>query len=407
MKNQHIPQKLILAYSGGLDTSIMIAWLKEHYPNKSIITVTVDVGQSEDLSGIKTKALNSGADKAYLIDAKTEFAEQYVWPLIKSGALYEEQYILGTISRPLIAQKLIEIAKQEKADTIVHGATGKGNDQVRFEYAIKSLAPELQIIAPWRLWDIKSRQDAIAYAKMHNIDIPVTPKSPYSRDQNLWYISHEGGMLEDITQPYPDNLLIMTQQLSKTPDFSETITLGFTQGVPTHLNNIQQDPVNLIITLNKLAGKHGIGVCDIIESRLLGMKTRGVYEGPAAAVIHKAHHILETLCLDKHLLKLKQSLKSEYAHLIYNGQWFTQSKQALDKFFECTQQYMTGEVQLSLFKGTITQSGVFSPNSLYNQSYATFEEDEVYSQQDAQGFINIFSLPSKIFGLVHKGEQHE
>ena len=278
--------KMILAYSGGLDTSIMIPWLKENYSNPYIIAVTIDVGQQgEDLNSIRDKALSSGAAEAYIIDAKEEFLTDYLWPLVKSGALYEEQYILGTISRPIIAAKLVEIAEQKKANFIVHGATGKGNDQVRFEYSIQALAPNVKVIAPWRQWQIKSRQEAINYAKKHGVEVQVTPKSPYSRDQNIWYISHEGGILEDIKMPAPDDLLLMTSTLEKTPDTSETMTIGFDKGIPISLDGIEKSPMTILSTLNQLAGKHGIGVSDIIESRLIGMKIRGVYEAPAASLI--------------------------------------------------------------------------------------------------------------------------
>ena len=392
---------IVLAYSGGLDTSIMIPWLRENYKDCSIIAVTVDVGQYEDLDGIREKALKSGATRAYIIDAKEDFIENYLYPLIKSGALYENQYILGTISRPVIAAKLIEVALDEDGTYIAHGATGKGNDQVRFEYAIHALAPHLKIIAPWRQWQIKSRQQAIEYAEVHGIDIPVTPRSPYSRDRNIWYISHEGGILEDISEPMPDDLFLMTKQLEQTPNSSEIITLGFKEGIPITLDGIEENPAVIFSKLNEIAGKHGIGVVDIIESRLVGMKIRGVYESPAAAVIYKAHHILETICLDKETLALKQSMQQKYAHLVYNGQWFTQAREALDAFFRVTQQNVTGVVKLKLYKGHILFQGAESPFSLYKHEFATFEEDEVYTQADAEGFINLFSLPAKIYGLVH------
>jgi argininosuccinate synthase len=399
-------KKIILAYSGGLDTSVMIPWLKENYTEAEIITATIDVGQNEDLTAIKQKALNSGASKAFILDVKQEFITDYLWPIVKSGALYEEQYILGTISRPLIAKKLIELAQKESADAIVHGATGKGNDQVRFEFTIKALAPELKIIAPWRSWEIKSRQDAIDYAKKHNIDVPVTPKSPYSRDHNIWYISHEGGILEDIKCPAPDDLFLMTTPLEQTPDQAEIISIEFTQGTPTAINNKQLSEIDILTSLNEIAGKHGIGIADIIESRLIGMKIRGVYESPAAHLIYKAHHMLETICLDKQMLALKQSLKQQYANIVYNGQWFTQSREALDVFFTETQKNVSGTVKLKLYKGNIIPQGIQSPYSLYNNEFATFEEDSVYSQADAEGFINIFALSAQLYGLVHRGERN-
>ena len=399
-------KKIILAYSGGLDTSIMISWLKENYLEAEIIAVTVNLGQNENLDGIKNKALQSGANKAYIINVQDEFITDYLWPLVKAGALYEEQYILGTISRPLIAQKLVEIAVSENADAIAHGATGKGNDQVRFEYSIKALAPHLNIIAPWRVWNIKSRQDAINYANKHGIEISITPKSPYSRDQNIWYVSHEGGTIENPASEQPENLLLLTNNLDKTPDKSEIITLDFVNGLPIKINNVQKDPASLLAELNTIAGKHGIGVADIIENRLVGMKIRGIYEAPAAAVIYKAHHILETLCLDRNMLHLKQSLKAAYANIVYEGRWFSQSKEALDAFFEVTQKNISGSVKLKLYKGNIVFAGATSPFSLHNPALATFEEDNVYNQADAEGFINLFSLSAKVYGIVHRGENN-
>lgn len=400
-------KKIILAYSGGLDTSVMIPWLKEHYHQAEIIAVICDLGQQEDLVVIKQKAIKSGAVSAYVIDVQNEFVTDYLWPLVKSGALYEEQYILGTISRPLIAQKLVEVALLEQADAIAHGATGKGNDQVRFEYTIKALAPDIQIIAPWRSWEIKSRQQAIEYAIQHGIDIPVTPKSPYSRDHNIWYISHEGGVLEDPAQEQPDDLLLMTTPIEHAPDTPELISIGFKQGIPVSINNIEMDPVELLNTLNKKAGAHGIGVADIVENRLVGMKIRGVYEAPAAAVLYKAHHMLESLCLDRSTLHLKQSLQGEYANLVYEGRWYSQAKKALDALINVTQSHITGTVRLKLFKGNIISCGMHSPYSLHQPALATFEEDTVYNQKDAEGFINLFSLSAKVYGMVHKGEHYE
>lgn len=399
-------KKIVLAYSGGLDTSVMVPWLKENYKRADIIAVTVDLGQTEDLAAIKNKALKSGADKACVINAQEEFVDQFLWPLVKSGALYEERYILGTISRPLIAQKLVEIARQEKADAIAHGATGKGNDQVRMEYTIRALAPDLHVIAPWRSWEIQSRQDAIEYAIKHGVDVPATPRAPYSRDHNIWYISHEGGILEDPTIEQPKDLLLMTSLIENTPDQPESITLDFEQGVPVGLNGQMLKPIQLLSALNTIAGKHGIGVSDILENRLVGMKSRGVYEAPAATVILNAHHRLETLCLDRNMLHLKHSLQQAYANLVYEGRWFSQSRKALDAFIKVTQQYVTGSVKLKLFKGNVTPQGMSSPFSLYNPALATFEKDEVYNQKDAEGFINLFSLSAKIYGTMHQGENY-
>ena len=396
-------KKIALAYSGGLDTSVMIPWLKEHYQQAEIIAVICDLGQNEDLNAIKRKAIKSGAAKAYVVDVQNEFVSDYLWQLVKAGALYENQYILGTISRPLIAQKLVEIALEEQADAIAHGATGKGNDQVRFEYTVKALAPALKIIAPWRTWTIKSRQEAIDYAKLHGIEVPVTPKSPYSRDHNAWYISHEGGVLEDPAQPKPDDLLLITTSLEHTPNTPEQVSIDFDKGVPVALNSKKMSPVALLAELNKMAGLHGIGVADIVENRLVGMKIRGVYEAPAAAVLYKAHQMLESLCLDRATLHLKHSLQQTYANIVYEGRWFSQAKKALDALIDVTQQHMTGTVTLQLFKGNMIPCGMHSPFSLHDPALATFEEDNVYNQQDAEGFINLFSLSAKVYGMVHKG----
>lgn len=403
----HTIKKIVLAYSGGLDTSVMIPWLKEHYQEAEIIAVICDLGQQEDLPAIQQKAIKSGAAKAMILDVQELFVTDYLWPLVKSGALYEDQYILGTISRPLIAQKLVEVALKEQADAIAHGATGKGNDQVRFEYTIKALAPQIHIIAPWRTWEIKSRQQAIDYAKQHGIEIPVTPKSPYSRDHNIWYISHEGGVLEDPSQGQPDDLLLMTKPIEQTPDTPDIISIKFQQGVPVSIGDDEMSPVQLLNYLNKMAGNHGIGVADLVENRLVGMKIRGVYEAPAAAVLYKAHKMLESLCLDRATLHLKQSIQAPYANLVYEGRWFTQTREALDAFINVTQNHVTGTVVLKLFKGNILSCGMHSPFSLHQATLATFEEDTVYNQQDAEGFINLFSLSAKVYGTVHKGVHHD
>ncbi|CEK09527.1 argininosuccinate synthase [Legionella hackeliae] len=399
--------KIVLAYSGGLDTSVMIPWLKENYQQAEIIALICDVGQQEDLEAIKKKAIASGASKAYLVNVQEEFVTQYLWKLVKAGALYENQYVLGTISRPLIAQKLVEIALKENANAVAHGATGKGNDQVRFEYTIKALAPQLKIIAPWRIWSIKSRQEAIEYAQEHGIEVPVTPKAPYSRDHNLWYISHEGGVLEDPGQSRPDDLLLMTTPIEKTPNIAEEISVFFEKGIPTALNGVNLPPVELLKALNEKAGIHGIGVCDIVENRLVGMKIRGIYEAPGAAVLYKAHQMLESLCLDRHLLQLKQALQHHYANLVYEGRWFSQTKEALDAFIDITQKYLTGRVQLKLYKGNLIPWGMSSPFSLHDPALATFEADTVYNQKDAEGFINLFSLSAKVYGMVHHGDKHD
>ena len=400
-------KKIALAYSGGLDTSVMIPWLKENFDGAEVIAVICDLGQLEDLNEIREKAIRSGASKAYVVNVQEEFVTQYLWPLLKSGALYENQYVLGTISRPLIAKQLVEIALAEKVDAVAHGATGKGNDQVRFEYTIKALAPELHIIAPWRSWEIKSRQQAIDYAKAHGIEVSVTPKSPYSRDHNIWYISHEGGVLEDPTTAMPNDVLLMTSPLEQTPDSSEIISIDFYEGIPVAVNNQILSPVNLLNLLNKMAGSHGIGVADLVENRLVGMKIRGVYEAPAAAVLYKAHQMLESLCLERATLHLKQSLQQAYANVVYEGRWFSEVKESLDAFINVTQKHLSGQVSLKLFKGNVIPNGMTSLFSLHHKDYATFEEDSVYNQQDAEGFINLFSLSAKVYGLVHSGGKYE
>ena len=397
--------KMVLAYSGGLDTSVMIPWIKENYKGAYVITVTVDVGQKENLGAIKQKAINSGASEAYVIDARREFVIDYLTPLIKSGAIYEDQYVLGTISRPIIAKKLVDVALKNQAEIIVHGATGKGNDQVRFEYTINAMAPHLRVISPWRHWEIKSRKQAIDYAHAHGVEVPNTPDSPYSRDQNLWYLSHEGGVLEDINRPFPDDILMTTKSLQDAQEDYEDIKIGFEKGVVVSVNEKTCDPVDILYSLSEIGGRHGIGVADIIESRLIGMKIRGVYESPAASIIYKAHHMLETACLDRELLDIKISLRSRYANIVYDGKWFSQSREALDAFFDLTQKNVTGNVKLRLYKGNISFMGIESCNTLYKHEFATFDEDDVYTQSDAEGFIKIFSLPAKIYGLVHKKEE--
>lgn len=394
--------KIALAYSGGLDTSVMIPWLKEKY-HAEIVAVICDLGQDENLSEIKEKAIRSGASKALLLDVKQEFILSYLWPLLKSGATYEEHYLLGTISRPLIAKKLVEVAHSEKIYCVAHGATGKGNDQVRFEYTVKALSPDLKIIAPWREWNIKSRTEAMAYAALHGIAIPTTPKAPFSRDRNIWYVSHEGGVLEDPSQSYPTDMLLMVNPIENTPDSAEMITIEFESGQPSKVNEIVMDPFELLDFLNKKAGLHGVGVTDMIENRLVGMKSRGVYEVPGGSILHVAHQKLETLCLDKPTAEMKRFFKIAYGNLVYDGKWFSPLKKALDAFINETQQHVTGKVKLKLFKGHATVCSVESPFSLYQPEMATFEADTVYHQKDAEGFINLYALPAKIYSSIHGG----
>lgn len=402
-----MPKKIVLAYSGGLDTSVIIPWLKNNY-NCEVIAVTVDVGQPDDFSGLENKAIQSGASQFYLCGEKENFVANYCWTLLKSGAIYERKYLLGTISRPLIAQALVDIAQKENADAICHGATGKGNDQVRFELAIKSLAPNTAIIAPWRTWEIRSRSDAIQYAKQHNVPITATKENPYSVDENAWYTSHEGGVLEDPRQPMPDDILLMTKPLIEASDSAEVVEIEFKSGVPVKLNSKEYSPLELLTSLNNIAAKHGIGVVDIIENRLMGMKSRGVYEVPGGTVLYNALQCLESVCVDKDSLHYKHKIALDYANLIYNGQWFSPLKKSMDCFFDQVLKKVSGVVKLKLFKGNCFVQGVFSDHSLYDSKLATFEADELYDQQDAAGFINIYGLPLKVQALKNQQESaHE
>ena len=393
-------EKIILGYSGGLDTSIMIPWLKENF-NCEIITVTCDLGQGEkELHGIKEKALKSGASKAYVEDVKSQFITDFLWKLVKSGAKYEGDYLLGTMSRPLIAKKLVEIALKEEATSICHGATGKGNDQVRFELAIKALTSKFKIIAPWRTWNISSRSEAIDYANLKGIPIQATKKSPYSNDRNIWYVSHEGGDLESTEDEHNNSFYQMTSTLECSPDEPDYLTIHFHAGIPVAINQEECSPFEILTKLNEYGGKHGIGIIDIVENRLVGMKSRGVYETPGGTILFKAHQYLESICLDRSVLHLKQKLSQDYANLIYEGRWFTPLRESLDAFIDDTQKNMTGFVKLKLYKGHCLFSGASSPYSLYNKDFSTFEKDDVYNQFDAEGFINIFGLPLKIQSIM-------
>jgi argininosuccinate synthase len=387
--------KIVLAYSGGLDTSIMIKWLKDKY-NCEVVAYAADVGQAEELSGLKQKALKTGASKIYIEDLREEFAKEYIFRMLKAGAVYEEQYLLGTsIARPLIAKRQVEIAKKEKADAVAHGATGKGNDQVRFELTFMSLAPELEIIAPWREWDLKSRTEEIEYAKRHKIPITITKQKPYSMDRNLWHISYEGGVLENPYNEPKDDMFILTTSPEKAPNKPAYVEIGFKKGCPVSLNGKQLPPVKLIENLNIIAGRNGVGRIDIVENRLVGIKSRGVYETPAGTVLVAAHRALETITLDRDTFHYKQLVSVKYAELIYNGQWFCPIREALDAFVDQTQKKVTGTVRVKLYKGSCTVVGRKSPNSLYSADLATFEEDEVYDQKDAEGFIKLFGLQMK------------
>lgn len=389
-------KKVVLAYSGGLDTSIMIKWLKDNY-NCEVIAFAADVGQGEELKGLRQKAIATGASKVYIEDLTAEFARDFLFPMIKSGAVYEGEYLLGTsIARPLIAQKQVAIAQREKADALAHGATGKGNDQVRFELTYKALAPQLQIIAPWREWELKGREEEIAYARRHRIPVPVSKAKPYSSDRNLWHISYEGGKLEDPWFEPNENMFMLTKRPELAPNKPEQIQLEFSKGVPIAVNGKKLSPVALIKALNKIGGKHGIGRVDIVENRLVGIKSRGVYETPGGTIIYQAHSALEQITLDRDTLHFKPAVAQRYAELIYNGQWFTPLKRALDAFIDRTQENVSGVVRLKLYKGSCTVTGRRSKKSLYQPQLATFEKEAVYDQRDAEGFINLFGLPLKV-----------
>lgn len=395
-------EKIVLAYSGGLDTSVIIPWLKDNYECE-IIAACVDVGQGEELAGLKEKGVNSGASKVYIIDAKEEFVTDYIYPTVKAGAVYENEYLLGTsFARPLIAKKLVEVAHKEGASIIAHGATGKGNDQVRFEVSIKALDPDLKIIAPWRIWELKSREDEIDYATKKGVKVTATKDKIYSMDKNLWHLSHEGGDLEDPWNEHDPGMYEMTAKLDETPDEPEYVILEFENGIPMSVNGKKYGPVDLLEKLNEIGGRHGVGIVDIVENRLVGMKSRGVYETPGGTLLYKAHEALEHLCLDKDTYHMKGYLAQKYAELVYNGLWFSPLKKALDAFVDKTQENVTGMVKLKLYKGNIIIAGSHSPYSLYNKDYVTFGKDEVYNQRDADGFINLFGLPLKIGAMVEK-----
>ncbi len=392
-------KKIVLAYSGGLDTSIMISWLKENYKDCEVIAVTGDVGQDKsELEGLEEKAKKTGASKLYILDLKEELVNDYIVPTIKAGATYENVYLLGTpFSRPLIAQKLVEIAKKEGADAICHGCTGKGNDQVRFELGVKNFAPDMPVIAPWRIWELKSREDEIEYAQKHNIPLPITKETNYSKDKNIWHLSHEGLDLENPeNEPKYDEILELGVTPQKAPDKVEKIEIDFEKGIPTALNGKKMKVLNLIIELNKMGGKNGIGIIDMVENRLVGMKSRGVYETPGGTIIYKAHELLETICLDKETMHYKQGVADKFGELLYDAHWHTPLREALSAFIDSTQKTVTGKVKLNLYKGNIINAGISSPYSLYSEQTASFGEDNDYNQQDAEGFINLYSLPTKV-----------
>ena len=392
--------KVVLAYSGGLDTSVLIPWLKEHY-GCEVIAVSADVGQGTELDGLEEKALKTGASKLYIEDLKEEFIQEYVYPTVQAGAVYENKYLLGTsFARPIIAKRIVDIALKEGADAIFHGCTGKGNDQVRFELTIKAFAPEMTIIAPWREWSIKSREEEIEYAEAHNIPLKINRETNYSKDKNIWHLSHEGLDLEDpANEPQYNHpgFLELGVSPEQAPDEPTYVTIHFEKGKPTAINGKEMNGVEVVTTLNELGGKNGVGLADIVENRLVGMKSRGVYETPGGAILYHAHNKLEELCLDRDTFHYKQQIGLKFAELVYYGQWFTPLREALSAFVDSTQQTVTGDVKLKLYKGNIIDAGVTSPYSLYDPEIATFDEDEVYNQADADGFINLFGLPIKVY----------
>ena len=395
-------KKVVLAYSGGLDTSIIIPWLKENYDNCEVIAVSGDVGQATELEGLEEKAQKTGASKLYIEDLNKEFIEDYVFPTVKAGAVYENKYLLGTsFARPIIAKRIVEIALAEGADAICHGCTGKGNDQVRFELAIKAFAPDMKIIAPWREWDLKSRDEEIDYAEAHNIPLKITRETNYSKDRNIWHISHEGLDLENpANEPMynKEGFLELGVSPEQAPDKPTYVTIHFEKGIPTAIDGVEMGAVELVKKLNELGGANGIGIVDLVENRLVGMKSRGVYETPGGTILYHAHNKLEELTLDRDTYHYKQNVALRFAELVYFGQWYTPLRKALSAFVDSTQEQVTGDVKLKLYKGNIIDAGVTSPYSLYDEDIATFDEDEVYDQKDSAGFINLFGLPIKVQG---------
>jgi argininosuccinate synthase len=393
--------KVVLAYSGGLDTSCIVPWLRENY-DCEVICFCADLGQEEELDGLEAKAIASGASKLYIRDLREEFLRDFVFPTLQAGAIYEREYLLGTsFARPLIAKHMVEIAEAEGADAVSHGCTGKGNDQVRFELTSMALNPKLKTIAPWREWHIRSREDALAYAAKHNVPVAASEKKIYSRDRNIFHLSHEGGLLENPWNEPESDMFQLSVDPENAPDQPEYVEIGFEKGVPVSLNGETIGPVELFVKLNKIAGRHGVGRIDIVENRLVGMKSRGVYETPAGTVIHRAHQALESVCIDKHTMHYKDFVAVKYAELVYNGMWYTRLREALDAFVQVTQDQVTGVVRMKLYKGTAYIAGRKSAYSLYREDYASFGEEDVYNQKDAEGFITLFGLPMKVEALLN------
>jgi argininosuccinate synthase len=396
-----MPRTIVLAYSGGLDTSIIVPWLKENYPGCRVVCVAGDIGQgAEELAGVRAKAIASGADECFVEDLREEFVESFIYPTVRAGAIYNRKYLLGTsMGRPLLAKKQVEVARRVGAEALAHGCTGKGNDQVRFELTYAAFAPDLQIIAPWREWNIRSREDAIAYAEAHDVPVAATRSKIYSRDANLWHLSHEGGILEDPNAPPPDDLLMLTRNILSTPDEPENVVIGFEKGTPVTVNGERLGPVELISALNAIGGKHGCGVVDLVEDRMVGMKSRGVYETPGGSLLYAAHSELEQLVLDRRTLAAKDLIAPRYADLVYEGRWWTTEREAYDAFVNVTQERVTGTVTLRCFKGSTAVVGRESAHALYDERFVTFGEDDVYQQSDAAGFIRLFALPARVRAL--------
>jgi argininosuccinate synthase len=398
-------KKVVLAYSGGLDTSVIVPWLRNNYKCE-VVCFCADLGQEEELDGLEEKALKSGASKLYIRDLREEFLTDFVFPTLRAGAVYEREYLLGTsFARPLIAKHMVDVAQLEKADAVAHGATGKGNDQVRFELTVMALNPKLHVIAPWREWEIRSREDALAYAAEFNVPVTATEKSIYSRDRNLFHLSHEGGLLEDPWNEPEEPMFQLSVSPERAPDEPAYVEVGFEKGTPVSLNGEKLAALELFMRLNKVAAANGVGRIDMVENRLVGMKSRGVYETPAGTVLRRAHQLLESICLDKQTMHYKDILAVKYAELVYNGQWYTKLRSALDAFVNVTQETVTGTVRLKLYKGNVIVAGRKSEFSLYREDYATFGEETVYNQKDAEGFIKLFGLPLKVEALLKAREK--
>ncbi len=396
------PKKIVLAYSGGLDTSVILTWLKEQY-DADVVACYVDVGQHENSAEVRKKAFRTGASAFFAPDVSKEYVTDYLWPALQAHATYEHKYLLGTaLARPLIAQKVVEVARKVGADAVCHGATGKGNDQVRFELTFAALAPDLQIIAPWRTWDFKGREDLLDYAAQHGIPVPVSKKRPYSSDANLWHISHEGGILEELDKPVPEDVYEWTTSPEKAPSKPQDVTIGFVKGVPVTLNGKKVSPVDMVVTLNEIGGKHGVGRVDLVENRLVGLKSRGIYECPGATILYAAHRELETLALDRETLHYKEQLGPKFGEMTYYGQWFTPLRETMQTFVEKTQVNVTGSVTLRLYKGNLEIRSRTCKKSLYSKDWVTFEADGFYNQADATGFIRLFGLPIKMGALLNR-----